>query len=430
MKNILLKLIFLCLTIVFSNFCYSANLLLRENFEAGSRWQYYDNWTEGVKQDMWIITTKSPHSGSYCGEGKWPTDNNATLSTKLPTDVSGIFIRYWFKASSNMNYCRFQPMRFTAVSGSNEIEIGGSYPCETNNTQAHIYAPGFNGYSQSNWGALALQPTWNEYAIYINYSANEIMWWKNASSYTRSNAAVDKISEAAGPYRRVSLGAYYKSRWPDAPQNWTFYVDDVEIWDGIPSSSNSTNTSTSSTSSTTTNPSGSTTNSDTSGSTSGSTPPGTSDPSGTIIIDNGDTSTEASGSWSVSNFSSTYGTNSVYSNANASTYSFEAACTGAQKVYLWYTASGNRCTNVPVEIYDGNTRLDTITVNQQKNGGQWNELGTYSFSGTARIITTSNGGCITSADAVSFVPTSSTGTTTANSNNPPPPPPGKPYVLN
>ena len=57
---------------------------------------------------------------------------------------------------------------------------------------------------------------------------------------------------------------------------------------------------------------------------------------------------------------------------------------------------------MPVEIYDGNTYIDTVTVNQQKDGGQWNQLGTYSFGGNAKVTIISNGGCITSADAVNF----------------------------
>ena len=139
-----------------------------------------------------------------------------------------------------------------------------------------------------------------------------------------------------------------------------------------------------------------------SGSTNGSTPSGTSGSSGSIIIDNGDPSTEASGSWSLSSARGFYGANSIYSKTNSSTYSFEAACSGVQEVYLWHTAYSNRCTNVPVEIYDGNTYLDTVTVNQQQHGGQWNELGTYSFGGNAKVTIISNGGCVTSADAVYF----------------------------
>jgi len=161
---------------------------------------------------------------------------------------------------------------------------------------------------------------------------------------------------------------------------------------------------------------GSTSGSGTTDSSSGSTPSDTGGSSGTIIIDNGDPNTEAFGSWGKSSASGFYGANSVYSNKPANTYTFEAACSGAQEVYLWYAASGNRCTNVPIEIYDGNTHLDTITVNQQQNGGQWNLLGTYSFNGAARIITVSNGisSCVTSADAVSLVSTSSTDSTSSS----------------
>ena len=168
----------------------------------------------------------------------------------------------------------------------------------------------------------------------------------------------------------------------------------------VPTSSTSSTTSSGSTNASGT--TGSTSGSETTGSTSSSTPPGSSGSSDTIIIDNGDPSTEASGSWSVSSASGFYGSKSVYSTAHSSTYSFEAAGSGAREVYIWYTAYGNRCTNVPVEIYDGNNHLDTVTVNQQKNGGQWNELGTYSFGGNAKVIIISNGGCVTSADAVYF----------------------------
>ena len=160
-----------------------------------------------------------------------------------------------------------------------------------------------------------------------------------------------------------------------------------------------------STSSTTgTAPSGSTSDSGTTGSTSDTTTSDTSASSGTIIIDNGDPNTAASGKWSPSGASGYYGANSLYSNRSGDSYSFEAASSGAQEVYLWHAASGNRCTNVPIEIYDGNTRLDTVTINQQQDGGQWNLLGTYNFSGTATIIIVSTGvsNCVTSADAVYF----------------------------
>ena len=47
-----------------------------------------------------------------------------------------------------------------------------------------------------------------------------------------------------------------------------------------------------------------------------------------------------------------------------------------------------------------NTLIDTVYVDQLTNGEQWNVLGTYDFSGTARVVINSQGGCTTSADAV------------------------------
>jgi hypothetical protein len=138
------------------------------------------------------------------------------------------------------------------------------------------------------------------------------------------------------------------------------------------------------------------------GSTSSTTSSAASSSSGLIVVDNGDKGTVASGSWKVSAGPGFYGPNSIYSNMSSSTYLFEADCSGVQEVYLWWVNHANRCSNVPVEIYDGNIYLDTIEVNQQQNGGQWNELGTFSFGGKARVKIISRGGCITSADAVNF----------------------------
>ena len=89
-------------------------------------------------------------------------------------------------------------------------------------------------------------------------------------------------------------------------------------------------------------------------------------------------------------------------NTASNTYSFEAACSGPQEVYLWWSNHSTRCTAVPVEIYDGTTYLDTVNVNQLKNSGQWNALGTFSFSGKAKVVIISNGSCTTSADAVNI----------------------------
>ncbi len=118
-----------------------------------------------------------------------------------------------------------------------------------------------------------------------------------------------------------------------------------------------------------------------------------------IIIVNGNPGTSFTGSWLVSSGANPYGTSSLYANSSA-TYTFEAsAINGAHEVSLWWTEWSNRCTVVQVDIYDGSTNIGTVFVNQQKNGGQWYSMGTYTFSGTARVVINSQGGCTTSADA-------------------------------
>jgi hypothetical protein len=122
-----------------------------------------------------------------------------------------------------------------------------------------------------------------------------------------------------------------------------------------------------------------------------------------VIIDNGDDSAYFTGRWRISGCPNPYGSNSVYSTGWGSRYTYEAALKGDYVVSLWWTEHRtSRCSGVPVEIYDGITLLETILVNQQANGGQWNELGEYSFNGTAKVTIVSEGGCITGADAVEF----------------------------
>jgi muramidase (phage lysozyme) len=152
----------------------------------------------------------------------------------------------------------------------------------------------------------------------------------------------------------------------------------------------------------------------------------------TLYIDNGKTGTTASGSWTVSSGVKPYGSNSLYSKTNGATYSFtpstsgssstttttttstsgttSTATAGSYQVALWWTATGTRYSNVPVRIYDGSTLLKTVRVNQQRNGGCWNALGTFSFKSQPKVVVVAEtANYSTCADAVKFV--SSTGTT-------------------
>lgn len=122
-----------------------------------------------------------------------------------------------------------------------------------------------------------------------------------------------------------------------------------------------------------------------------------------IIVDNGDTNTSSTGTWTFSGGVDPYGENSL-TTMHTSTYSFEAVAHGTQKVSLWWTEWDSRSAAVSVKIYDGSVLLDTVIVDQTTRGGQWNVLGVYTFyAETAKVTILSEGnGYSVCADAVKF----------------------------
>jgi PKD repeat protein len=125
----------------------------------------------------------------------------------------------------------------------------------------------------------------------------------------------------------------------------------------------------------------------------------------TLTYDNGENTT-STGTWSVSSRPNPYGGQSLYSRDGATyTWQFTAPATADFIVNMWWTDYFNRSDSVPVEIaYEGGTQ--TVVINQQVDGGQWNSLGQYPFvaDNTYTVtITAQPGPLSTCADAVQFV---------------------------
>lgn len=101
-----------------------------------------------------------------------------------------------------------------------------------------------------------------------------------------------------------------------------------------------------------------------------------------LIVDQKDDDTGFDGTWSLSGVSGSYENGSVYgSGAGVDRFWFlpRLPLPGQYRVYAWWTAHSNRSNNVDYDIVHlGQT--DTVAVNQQINGGQWNELGVFSFN--------------------------------------------------
>ena len=128
-------------------------------------------------------------------------------------------------------------------------------------------------------------------------------------------------------------------------------------------------------------------------------------PPAEVIIDNDDPGTLAEGgAWGYSSGLNPYDGSSRAEMTAGATYTFQTSVTGDQVVSLWWTYWSSRCTAVPVDIYDGNTLLDTVPVNQRRIdlAGDWNVLGPYTFNGNARVVIRAQSGCSANADAVKF----------------------------
>lgn len=111
-----------------------------------------------------------------------------------------------------------------------------------------------------------------------------------------------------------------------------------------------------------------------------------------IIVDNNNANNnaavarfEASASWSSGTSAGYYGSNYNFASTQAisdpATFWFYLPAAATRTVDAWWVAGTNRSPSAPFIAFNaGGTNLGTVNVNQQANGGQWNTIGTWSFS--------------------------------------------------
>jgi alpha-L-rhamnosidase len=129
-----------------------------------------------------------------------------------------------------------------------------------------------------------------------------------------------------------------------------------------------------------------------------------------VIIDNDDSACAFTGTWvrnTINEVDQRYGASFHYAAAGDGSifakFTPNLSTAGSYNVYAWWTTHTNRATNAPYTIYY-NGGNQTVTVNQELNGGQWNLLGTYNFAaGTAGYVKLANNANeYVVADAVKF----------------------------
>ena len=103
-----------------------------------------------------------------------------------------------------------------------------------------------------------------------------------------------------------------------------------------------------------------------------------------FIIDNGDPDTRSTGTWSISGGTNPWdpaepGAVSLYGKSGATyTWTFTPPLSGRYDFSMWWTEWPSRNGNIPLTIQHADG-TDSLTINQQINGGKWNGLGNYNF---------------------------------------------------
>lgn len=143
-------------------------------------------------------------------------------------------------------------------------------------------------------------------------------------------------------------------------------------------------------------------------------PPGGEPPDSIIIDSNNDNNDEALGfiakssNWiSSSGSAERYETGYWYAGASPVsdpvTFWFHSPDGGEYTVDAWWTAGTNRSATAPFVIYGEGEGVSVVKVNMQQDGGQWNELGTWTFApgwNKVQLSRWTSGGGVVIADAL------------------------------
>jgi hypothetical protein len=126
-----------------------------------------------------------------------------------------------------------------------------------------------------------------------------------------------------------------------------------------------------------------------------------------IISDTEDFFTTSTGKWNVSVGLDFLGGSALVSQKKATyTWTADLFQTGYYEIYMWWSSLPGSCSNCPVTVSCDEVLVETVSVDQMYNGGQWNLLGTFDFEAgsTCSVTIRSEGsGCETCADAVKLV---------------------------
>lgn len=252
-KNIAMLLFVFAVFLLTPDFSSAAEKLIDCDFEEGANWNYgdhFDLWGEYLG-DEWTIVSSDKHGGNYSAQSRDPNPGGILESSGFHFDISSwytwgseIFIRFWAKHPVD-----FVPEATDENRGCNQFRIGTGLSGDwtsgieyiangyQNSTFLHFYYDARSAYGTP--PLYVYDGQWHEYAVYLRQPTSDSSangrWvaWRDANGtyddstalYTRDNIAQDL------PWSHIYFGNYYKG---ECSGNWTFWVDDIDVWNGMP----------------------------------------------------------------------------------------------------------------------------------------------------------------------------------------------------
>lgn len=327
---------------------------------AGAVWHPSPNYSSRSAGDVGKIKMVIIHSceGAYSGCWGWLVNPNAGVSAHYVVKEDGSEISQLVKEANKAWH------------------IGASYDCKLNSSKECQLA----GYNANNFtvgiehAGFAKQQSWN--SNLINQSAKLVCDISKGHGIARDKYHIVAHGQLQ-PYNRIDPGP----NWP-----WATYIKKVNEYCGAQQPAPDPQ------------------------------PQPPPPPAGEIVVDSNNANNDAakakitvSGNWTSSAstagfYGSGYWFASTQGVSDGATFEFYLPAAASKTIDAWWTAGTNRSATAPFVIFDSSdTKLGTVHVNQQTNGGKWVQLGTFNFkAGWNKVVLSrwTTEGSVVIADAI------------------------------
>lgn len=323
---------------------------------AGSVWHASPNYSSRPAGSTGVIKMVIIHSceGAYSGCWGWLVNPQAGVSAHYVVKEDGSEISQLVKESNKAWH----------IAASYQCSNNSSKECQLNGVSSNNFTIGIEH------AGYAKQASWN--SNLINNSAKLVCDMSKQWNIPRDKYHIVAHGQLQ-PANRIDPGP----NWP-----WTTYLSKVNEYCGAQPAPQ----------------------------------PPPPQPTGEIVVDSNQANNDASKAKVVvsANWTSTASTPGYYGSgywyastaavSDAAEFQFYLPAAATKTIDAWWTAGTNRSATTPFVAFDsGGVKVGQVAVNQQANGGKWNQIGTFNFkAGWNKVVVSrwTTAGYVVIADAI------------------------------